>query len=190
MLKSIKDANGREFILIQYIYDDSCIYHQIANFNKYDIAGQGAIKYIFPKEENINGQEKPVFNINNVDVSFPYIVCLEGIFDSLFVKNGVALGGKTLTFLQKKMINELYPRHKIVIAFDNDLPGKSSALKLANEDPNLYFLNTYKLLDIAKCKDINDFVKKTNRIDIFNNKDIVKKMIISSFMLKMICSLG
>lgn len=184
MLKSIKDTNGREFILIQYIYDDSCIYHQIANFNKYDIAGQGAIKYIFPKEENINGQEKPVFNINNVDVSFPYIVCLEGIFDSLFVKNGVALGGKNLTDFQYNMLKECYPRHKIVLAFDNDRAGIQSSLKHADKY-DVSFLNTFDLLSVCGVKDINDFVKRSGRLDVFSNPKVIKSLVMSPFMVKM-----
>lgn len=184
MLKSIKDANGREFILIQYIYDDNCIYHQLANFNKYDISGQGAIKYIFPKEENINGQDKPVFNIGNVDVSFPFIVCLEGIFDSLFVKNGVALGGKNLTEYQYRMLQECYPRHKIVLAFDNDRAGIQSSLKHADKY-DVQFLNSFELLSACGVKDINDFIKVTRRLDVFSKPENIKSLIMSPFMVKM-----
>lgn len=185
MFKSISDGKGHDFILIQYLYDDNCIYHQLANYHGYDISGQGAIKYIFPKEENINFQNKPVFNIGNIDTSFHYVICLEGIMDSLFVKNGTALGGKNLTEYQYRMIKELYPRHKIVLAFDNDLHGIKSSLKHAEKYPELKFLNTYDLLNAAHCKDINDFVKVTNKGEIFQNKDILKKLIVSPFMIEM-----
>ena len=184
MFKSISDGKGHDFILIQYLYDDNCIYHQLANYHGYDISGQGAIKYIFPKEENINFQDKPVFNIGNIDVSFPYVVCLEGIMDSLFVKNGVALGGKTLTDYQHRMIRELYPRHKIVLAFDNDQAGIQSSLKHADKY-DVSFLNTWDLLSAAKCKDINEFVMKSNRTDVFSNKKVIKSLIMSPFMVKM-----
>ena len=185
MLKSIKDSNGREFVLIQYIWDDNCIYHQLGNFNKYDIKGQGAVKYIFPKDENINFQQKPVFNIGNVDVSHHSIYCTEGVFDSLFLKNGVALGGRNLTEYQYKMLSELYPRHKIVLAFDHDYAGMSSSIKHAEKYPNVLFLDVSDLMEAAKVKDLNDFVKATNRADIFMNERFLKFRTISAFQVEM-----
>lgn len=184
MLRTIKDKEGREFILIQYIWDDRCIYHQLDNFNKYDISGQGSIKYIFPKDENINFQEKPIFNIGNVDVSHPYIYCTEGIYDSLFIKNGVALGGRNLTDYQYRMLKELYPRHHIVLAFDNDAAGISSSIKHTDKY-DVSFLNIYDLFNAAHVKDMNDFIKATGRVDIFTNPDVLKKLILSSFLMKM-----
>jgi hypothetical protein len=185
MLKTIKDANGREFILIQYIWDDTCIYHQLGNFNKYDINGQGAVKYIFPKDENINFQQKPVFNLSNVDVSHHNIYCTEGVFDSLFLKNGVALGGRNLTDYQYKMLTELYPRHKIVLAFDHDYAGMSSSIKHAEKFPNISFLDISDLMDVAHCKDINDFVKATGRSDVFTNANFLTSRTISAFQVEM-----
>lgn len=185
MLKSIKDSIGREFLLIQYIWDESVCYHQLHNFNGYDISGQGNIKYVFPKDEHVNFQPKPVFNIENVDVSFPYIYCTEGVYDSLFLYNGVSLGGKVVTDFQLKMIRYRFPRHKIVLALDNDKPGIKAALNCAETHPDFMFLDNYKLLGAAKTKDINDFVCVSNRPDIFMNKDLLVKMTISSFLLKM-----
>ena len=185
MMKSLFDANGREFIVIQYIWDDVCIYHQLANFNKYDIAGQGPVKYIFPKDENINFQQKPVFNINEVDVSFPYVFCTEGVFDCLFVKNGVALGGRNLTDYQSQMLGELYPRHKLVLAFDHDYAGMASSIKHAEKHPNMSFLDVSDLMEIAHSKDINDFVKTTGRDDIFMNRKFLEDRVISAFQLEM-----
>ncbi len=185
MMLSILDPAGREFILIQYIWDDSAIYHQMANYNKYDIKGQGSVKYIFPKDENINFQPKPVFNLSGIDVSFPYIICTEGVFDSLFVKNGVALGGRNLTEYQMKMISTFYPRHKIVLAFDNDAAGIQSALKHMERYPDAMYLDMYDLLGVAKVKDLNDFVKATGRADVFMDDRIVRSMISSSFKMQM-----
>ena len=185
MLKSIKDSTGREFLLIQYIWDDNCIYHQLGNFNKYDIKGQGAVKYIFPKDENINFQPKPVFNIGNVDVSHHSIYCTEGVFDSLFLKNGVALGGRSLTDYQYKMLTELYPRHRIVLAFDCDYAGMSSSIKHAEKYPNIHFLDISDLMKAASVKDINDFVKVTGRPDVFTNEKFLKSRTISAFQVEM-----
>ena len=185
MLCSIKDKDGREFILIKYIIDGDVIYHQLNNFKKYDISGQGVVKYIFPKEDNINGQDKPIFNLDGIDPSFPYIFATEGVFDSLFVKNGCSLGGKVLTDYQFKMLKYCYPRHKIILAFDNDQAGIQSSLKHAEKYPDIGFLNTYDVLNVVHCKDINDFVKVTKRDDIFQKRDNLKKLIVSPFFLKM-----
>ena len=185
MLKSIVDSTGREFILIQYIWDDCCIYHQLHNFLKYDIKGQGSTKYIFPKDENINFQSKPVFNIGNVDVSHHSIYCTEGVYDSLFLKNGVALGGRSLTDYQYRMLTELYPRHRIVLAFDADYAGMSSSLKHAERFPDISFLDLSDILGVAHAKDINDFVKATNRVDIFTNEKLLKARTISAFQVRM-----
>ena len=185
MLKSIVDSTGREFILIQYIWDDNCVYHQLANFNNYDIKGQGAVKYIFPKDDSINFQPKPVFNIGNVDVSHHSIYCTEGVFDSLFLKNGVALGGRSLTDYQYRMLTELYPRHRIVLAFDNDYAGMSSSLKHAEKYPDISFLDISDLLELAHVKDINDFVKATGRADVFMNEKFLKSRTISAFQVEM-----
>lgn len=185
MMLSMFDPSGREFIVIMYIWDDSTIYHQLANFNKYDIKGQGSVKYIFPKDENINFQQKPVFNIGNVNVSFPYIICTEGVFDSLFVKNGVALGGRSLTEYQMKMISTFYPRHRIVLAFDNDQPGIQAALRHMERYPDLLYLDMYDLLNAANVKDLNDFVLATGRSDIFMNDKVIKQMVSSSFKMQM-----
>ena len=185
MMLSMFDPSGREFIVIMYIWDDSTIYHQLANFNKYDIKGQGSVKYIFPKDENISFQQKPVFNIGNVNVSFPYIICTEGVFDSLFVKNGVALGGRSLTEYQMKMISTFYPRHRIVLAFDNDQPGIQAALRHMERYPDLLYLDMYDLLNAANVKDLNDFVLATGRSDIFMNDKVVKQMVSSSFKMQM-----
>ena len=185
MLKSIFDQNGREFVLIQYLLDDECVYHQLDNFNRYDIKGQGAVKYIFPKDENINFQQKPVFNISEVDVSFPYLFCTEGVYDSLFIKNGVALGGRSLTEYQSKMLKSLYPRHKLVMAFDNDYAGMQSTLKHAEKNQELLFLDIGDLLDAAKAKDVNDFVKATGRDDIFRSEKLLKCRTLSAFQVEM-----
>lgn len=50
------------------------------------------MKYIFPKDS-----KKLVFGLDNIDVSWPYVICFEGVYDSLFVKNGIATGTKSLS---------------------------------------------------------------------------------------------
>jgi hypothetical protein len=185
MLRTMLDSNGREFILIQWIFDDKCIYHQLHNYLKHDIRGQGPVKYVFPKDENINMQPKPVFNMDGVDPSFPYVFCTEGVYDSLFIKNGVALGGKVLTEYQHKMLKSCFPRHKIVLAFDNDDAGIQAMLKHIDKCPDVGFLNMYDILSTGHFKDVNEFVQATGRDDVFSNPKLLKGLVMSGFMMKM-----
>ena len=185
MFRTMVDSEGREFLLIQYLWDDRCIYHQLANFNGYDIAGQGPVKYVFPKDESINFQSKPVFNLSSVSISFPYIICVEGVFDSLFVKNGVALGGRVLTSYQEEMLSACFPHHKVVLALDNDYAGMQSTLKHAERHPDMLFLDDSRLLNAASVKDINDFVVASGRDDVFSNEGVLKSMMCSAFKMKM-----
>ena len=89
-------------------------------------------KYGFPKSAG-----KRIYGIDSVDTSFPYLVCCEGVFDSLWVKNGIAIGGKKLTDNQRAILSERFPRHRVVYGFDNDLHGlKAMTGNSVSDDPN------------------------------------------------------
>ena len=47
------------------------------------------------------------------------------------------------------------------------------------------FLNTFDLLSVCGVKDINDFVKRSGRLDVFSNPKVIKSLIMSPFMVKM-----
>lgn len=189
MLSSIQDRAGNEFILIRYVYDENTIYHQLDNFNKVDVPGWGQAKYIFPSGQSLNGQSKPVFNLDSIDPSFPYVFCTEGVYDSLFLRNGVSLGGRNLTDYQYRMLKSTHPRHKIVLAFDNDAPGRESSLKYADRY-DVSFLNVYDLLNVCHAKDINEFVRKTGRADVFRDRKTLERLVMSPFAAKMRLQLG
>lgn len=168
---SYKDKMG-EYIVIPWIYNGQECYYQKRLLNG------GDIKYLFPK--NI---EKSVFGLDNIDTSFKYMIATEGVFDCIWIKNGIALGGKALTDYQKWFIAQRYPHHEIVYAFDNDPAGNSAMLKIIEKRPNSKFLNWF---DYAKeAKDMNEFVCKYNT-NIFNNEDNLKKMIVSGAKMKIL----
>lgn len=50
------------------------------------------MKYIFPKDK-----KKLVYGLDNIDISWPYIIVFEGVYDSVFVKNGISVGTKAIT---------------------------------------------------------------------------------------------
>lgn len=169
--------NGGEYILIPWRMNGIDAYFQLNDFLKIRKDG---LKYIFPKNT-----DKMVYGLDNIDISFPYLICFEGVYDSLFVPNGLAIGGKNLTELQEKILRKRFPNHRVVFALDNDAPGlKATArtLSSSNFSSTLYF----RWFDRStKEKDINDFVKSRNDVNIFQDKKYVESLILDSITMKM-----
>lgn len=82
-----KNTCGLEYILIPWTLNGVAAYYQLNDFKKH-----GALKYIFPKDK-----KKLIFGLDNIDISWPYIIVFEGVYDSVFVKNGIAVGTKAIT---------------------------------------------------------------------------------------------
>ena len=171
------DKHGREFILIPWIVNGCEAYYQINDFQKLDTAGR---KYIFPPK-----LDKLVYNIDNVDLRYKKIILFEGVYDSLFVKNGVAIGGKFLTNVQKELLTSRYPSHKLVYSFDNDGPGFEAAAKAMekNQCQNIEFFKWFDRGESAK--DVNDYVLKTGNANAFADKQTVESHIINTMQMKM-----
>jgi hypothetical protein len=81
-----------------------------------------------PKYLSKMHEEKSVYGIQNIDVSFPYIFILEGPIDAMFVKNGVAICGTAMTKTQERQLQQ-FPTHKIIWCLDNQNLDKTSAEK-------------------------------------------------------------
>ncbi len=167
------DKHNQEFILIPWKIKNVEVYYQINDYLKH-----GERKYIFPYN-----QTKKIFGLDNVDRSFKYIICFEGVYDSLFVKNGIAIGGKSITANQKTMLKKMFPYHKIVMGLDNDDAGKSAVAKIIDEDPSTLFFDW--ATKFPGHKDINDLVINTNRSDLLSDVAVVESMIYSSLYAKM-----
>jgi len=175
-LYSVFDKKQQEYILIPWKINGVDAYYQINDFEHHDSLGR---KYIFPAK-----REKLLYGLDNIDLSFPYIICLEGVYDSLFIPNAVAIGGKSLTKLQKDIITKRYPNHQIVLSFDNDSSGLDSMMKEIKKHPTDF--KYFKWFDEnTKEKDINDYVLKRNNANQFKNKEFVKELIVSPITMKM-----
>ena len=136
-------------------------------------------KYIFP-----SSKEKLIYGLDNIDLSFPYIICFEGVYDSLFIPNAVAIGGKSLTAFQHELLKKRYPSHEIVLSYDNDMPGMKAMMKQIKLHPMEY--KYFKWFDLnTKEKDINDYIIKNNNPRLFYNKDFVKNMIVGAASMKL-----
>lgn len=83
-----------------------------------------------PKYLGKAGHEKTIFNLDKIDINFPYIFIFEGPIDSMFVKNGVAAAGLTLTKTQNIQLSE-FPFHKRIWVLDNPIIDESSKNKIS-----------------------------------------------------------
>lgn len=176
-LFSYFSKNGNEYILIPWRLNGFDAYFQLNDFLK---LGNSGLKYIFPKNK-----DKLIYGLDNIDMSFPYLICFEGVYDSLFIPNGIAIGGKNLTDLQERILKKRFPNHKIVYALDNDKPGLTATARTLSKNSSsmsLYF----KWFDVTtKEKDINDLVKSTGNVNMFCDKHKTESMIVDSITMKM-----
>ena len=163
---------GEEYILIPWILNGVDAYYQVNDFKKFH-----SLKYIFPKDTH-----KLVYGLDNIDMSWPYIIVFEGVYDSLFVKNGIATGTKSISDMQYKLIRERYPKMSICCSFDNDVAGISSMVKMIKKNADVKFFKWFDQSTLQK--DINDYVLATGDIDAFTDKSKLEKMIIEPMQMK------
>jgi hypothetical protein len=169
---STKNIN-EEFILIPWKINGIDAYYQVNDF-----LGLHNMKYMFPKNK-----KKLIYGLDNIDISWPYLIVTEGVFDSLFIKNGICSGTKSITQYQLDLIQERYPRHQIVISFDNDVAGINSIIKLLDQNKNFKYFRWFN--SNTKEKDINDYVLSKNNVNIFTEPKILEKMIVDKLVMKM-----
>ena len=79
-----------------------------------------------PRYLNKIGADKTIFGIDRIDPEIPYIFLFEGPIDAMFVKNGVALAGLTLSKTQQNQLKSFIFHEKIWVL---DNPSKDTAAK-------------------------------------------------------------
>jgi hypothetical protein len=122
-----------------------------------------------PKYLSKSGYEKTVFNFNKIDIDYPYIFIFEGPFDSMFVKNGVAVGGLTLSKTQNEQLSE-YPFHKRIWVLDNpifDDASKNKTMDLVNSGEKVF-----KWPSEMAYKDFNEMIMFEDLTEISSEKII------------------
>lgn len=123
-------------------------------------------KYGFPKDCG-----KKIYGIDSISTTFPYIICCEGVFDSLWVKNGIAVGGKSITDYQREMLRSRFPKHRIVYGFDNDKHGLDAMLKSSVLEDSSALVFYWK--DVSGgAKDLNDFAIAGNGMFFFDDGNV------------------
>lgn len=113
-----------------------------------------------PKDEKFgkylskSGADFSVFGVDRIDLDFPYIFQFEGPIDSMFVRNGVAIGGLNLTEIQECQL-EKFKLHQRIWVLDNQLDNndvKQKYLDLIESNENVFIWpKKYK-----QFKDLNE----------------------------------
>lgn len=116
-------------------------------------------------------EEKSVFGIDKIDVSFPYIFILEGPIDAMFIKNGVAVCGTSMTQKQQKQLQQ-FPTHRLIWCLDNQNLDKTSKEKTGKLIQNGW--DVFKWPISLGYKDLNELCvnQKIHQVDpdiIINN---------------------
>jgi hypothetical protein len=107
-----------------------------------------------PRYLGKSGYEKTVFNIDKVNVDIPYIFLFEGPIDSMFVNNGVGIGGISMSKTQSTQLAE-FPFHKRIWVLDNpihDETAKDKIKELRSKNENVFNWNVG-----CGYKDFNDW---------------------------------
>jgi len=114
--------------------------------------------------------DKCLYGENNIDNSIPYIFIFEGPIDAMFVKNGVAVGGSSITNKQETFLNKCLGQ-EIIYVYDNDKDNKEMDKKIKHLiDKNKKIFIWPK--ELQKFKDINEICSQL-KIDEFPYKFIV-----------------
>ena len=155
-------------------------YNHIVTYQTRALYNYQTPKYVFQSDST-----KGIFGKSKLDYSVPYIFTHEGVFDSIFMINSVAVGGISPTINQTEILNTELPSHEIVYVTDNPWQDKSSRefiIKLADKKPN----QLVYLWDINnKYKDINEEVVSIGNINKYTDLSIIEKNIFTASKIKL-----
>lgn len=163
-----------EFILIPWRINGVDAYYQVNDF----LGLRGSMKYMFPK-----GKKKLLYGLDNVDPTYKKIFVFEGVYDSLFVKNGICSGTKAITDYQLQLIRSRWPSHEICISFDNDAPGFSAMMKAIEQGKASKFFVWYNAS--TKEKDVNERVLAMDDVKMFSDPAKLDAMTLDKLQMKL-----
>jgi hypothetical protein len=113
-----------------------------------------------PKYLSKYNADKTVFGIDRIDPDYNYIFVTEGPIDAMFIKNGVAMAGITMSNEQQEQISR-YMFHERIWILDNEANTnrevKEKMERLINEGERVF------IWPKMPFKDINDIVIKMKK---------------------------
>lgn len=115
--------------------------------------------------------DKTVFGIDKIDIDKDNIFIFEGPIDSMFIKNGVAVGGIHLSEVQEKQLSK-FPLLKKIWVLDNQKLDKASnekTKKLLEQGETVFIWP----VELKKFKDINDVCIEF-KLNHITNKFVIK----------------
>ena len=175
-LYSYYSKKGDEYILIPWKMNGTDCYFQLNDFEKHNKNG---MKYIFPKN-----MDKMIYGLDNINLKYDFIIITEGVYDSLFLPNCIAVGGRFISDSQLDIVRKRFPKMKLCLSFDNDGPGLES-MKKSLKDKRYNFSYFKWFGDDTKQKDINDYILANGNANIFKNEEYVQSCIVDPVIMKM-----
>lgn len=173
---SLKDFIYKNRVCIPFKeMNNKIIFHQCRALYESDEKNYG--KYI----SKLNA-DKSVFNVEKIDLDFPYIFLFEGPINSMFVKNGVAVAGLSYTELQKTQLRR-FITHKKIWVLDNqrvDKAAKEKSFDLVKRKETIFVWPK----QLENHKDLNDLCI-ANKIDEVPPEIFIKKCVDSQTMLNL-----
>jgi len=136
-----------------YDNNDNIYYYQAR-----DLVGYSP-KYL----NRIQNKDQSLYNIHKVEKDKP-VILLEGVIDSLYIHNSLAILGLSFSPHVADTLNKLDVHYLL----DNDNAGKNKSKKFLLEGKSVFLWNKWKYND---CKDINEIVVKYN-IDGFSYEEL------------------
>ena len=123
-----------------------------------------------PKYLSKSNAEKSFYGLNNISSSLDYIFIFEGPIDAMFVQNGIAATGLTLTAAQQATLAS-YPFHKKIWVLDNqerDIAAKKKTDELIKTKSSVFVWPKN-----IPCKDFNELAVLLKQ-DSISHKFILK----------------
>ena len=151
----------KDRLVIPWASDNGFTYYQERAIHEWQ-----SPKYLFPFDTI-----KEVFGLSTLDESWPYIMVMEGAFDSIWVKNGTAIGGLLPTSYQKSILSQRFG--ETVMFFDNQRVDKSAKMATEKIAKNNAKLKLFIWPKMFVAKDVNEHITSTGSNPFFDEDFLI-----------------
>jgi hypothetical protein len=170
-------------IVIPWYRQKKLVYYQMRK-----IRGNSNKKYLFPMKSEI--PNKDIYGLDYLDDDCPYIFYTEGVFDAIFVKNCIAVGGLVFTSYQERLLEPYLFNKQICLFPDNpwlDNASRDNIIQLASDRPNHL---VYMWPKDCRYKDVNELAVETGNLNSFVDISAFEARILPAAKCKMMLKFG